>query len=102
VACFFGILRSITKQSSMEVFFIRYRVLVTVLSVLALLYFPYELYSVVECFYSNKTGEGIGTLIDSAIALFAPVYLLVNVRRANKKFKDENAINSNNDNVAEL
>ena len=78
----------------MDVFYIKYRVLLTLLCVIALMYIPYELYSGVECFYSNKTGEGIGALISSVIALFAPVYLLVNVRKANKKFKEENAAES--------
>ena len=69
----------------MEVFFVKYRVLIIVLSVIVLLYFPVELYNAIECFDSNKTGQGVGTLINAAITLFVAVYLIISVRRANKK-----------------
>lgn len=69
----------------MEVFFVKYRVLVIVLSVITLIYFPVELYNAIEYFSTNKIGAGVGTLINSAITLFVAVYLIINVRRANKK-----------------
>ena len=75
----------------MEVFFIRYRKSLLFGSVFMLLYFFYEMYKGIIGINSGKTGEGVGTLIDAFISLFVSVYFFINVRKANRTAKEENA-----------
>lgn len=77
----------------MEVFFFKYRVLLFILSIIALADFFYESYRAVECLYLHKTGQGFGILIDAFIVLGSVVYILLNIRKANKKLKEESTIN---------
>ena len=76
----------------MEVFFIKYRTILLFASVFMFLYFFYEVYNGITSINSNKRGEGIGTLVDACISLFVAVYFFINVRKANKKLKEENAV----------
>ncbi|SHN01435.1 hypothetical protein [Mucilaginibacter sp. OK098] len=75
----------------MEVFFIKYRKMLLFGSVFMLLYFFYEMYKGIESINSSNKGEGIGTLADACIALFVSVYFFINVRKAKRAFKEENA-----------
>lgn len=60
-------------------------------SVFMLLYFFYEVFEGIESINSSGTGAGIGTLIDACISLFVSVYFFINVRKANRAFKEKNA-----------
>ena len=82
----------------MEVFFIKYRKMLLFGGVFMLLYFFYEMYKGIECINSSNTGQGVGTLVNACISLFVSVYFFINVRKANKAFKDENtAAKTNSD-----
>ncbi len=81
----------------MDTFFIKYGKLVTVICIICILFFPFEVYQVVENLNSNKTGKGIGTLVNAVVVdLAVPGYLLYRVRQANKKNSGEKAANSVN------
>jgi len=87
----------------MDVFFIKYRKILLAASVFMFFYFFYEMYNGIESINSSDTGKGIGTLIDACISLFCSIYFFTNVRKANKKFKEENlARDQNNDGSSEL
>ena len=75
----------------MEVFFIKYRKILLAASVYMLLYFFYEVYRAIGMIDLNRTGEGVGDLVDSGVTLFVAIYFFINVRKANLKVKEENA-----------
>ncbi len=74
----------------MEVFFIRRRKMLLFGSFFMLFYFFYQMYGGIESINAN-TGKGIGMLMDASISLFVSIYFFINVRKANKKFREENA-----------
>jgi hypothetical protein len=68
-------------------------------SVFMFLYFFYEVYKGIEIINIGGKGEGVGTLIDACISLFVSIYFFINVRKANRAFKEENtAAGTNTDN----
>jgi len=86
----------------MEVFFIKYRKMLLFASVFMLLYFFYEVYKGIEIISIGGKGEGIGTIVNACISLFVSVYFFLNVRKANRAFKEENAAaETNSDNHPE-
>lgn len=91
MTCFLAYCVFVTKQRFMEVFFIKYRKVLLFASIFMLLYFFYEIYCGIESINSSKTGEGIGTLVNACVALFVSVYFFINVRKATRAFKEENA-----------
>lgn len=78
----------------MEVFFIKYRKMLLFGSVFMFLYFSYEVYRAIGIISSGGKGQGIGALIDACITLFVSIYFFVNVRKANRAFKEECCDNS--------
>jgi hypothetical protein len=66
------------------------------------IYFFYEIYKGIEIIRSNQTGGGIGTFVNAAITLFVSIYLFINVRKANKQFKEETAAREFNNNGNDL
>lgn len=75
----------------MEVFFIKYRKMLLFGSIFMLFYFLYEMYKGIESINSRSAGQGIGTLVNACISLFVSVYFFINVRKANRAFREENA-----------
>jgi hypothetical protein len=86
----------------MEVYFIRYRKLLLAGSIFMFFYFFFEIYTGIEIIRSNQTGRGIGTFVDAGITLFVSIYLFINVRKANKQFKEETAAREFNNNGNDL
>ncbi len=85
----------------MEVFFIRHRKLLLFGSFVTFLYSFYEMYNGIILVISSHKGEGIGTLVDACISLFVSIYLFINVRKANRTFREENSLETNTDNNPE-
>ena len=74
----------------MEVVFIRYRKLLTILCIVLLIYLPFDVYRSAENFEIGRTYQGLGGLLNAGITfLFVPAYLLISVRKAYRKFKSE-------------
>ena len=76
----------------MEVFFYKYRKLLTAGAIFLLLAFPYEIYKAIGYISSGAKGEGIGSLLDAALMyLGVPIYFLVHIRKAYKSVTEKNA-----------
>lgn len=86
----------------MEVFFIRNRKILLFGSVFMLFYFFYQVYQGFELFNSNHIGGGTGTFVEASISLFVSVYFFINVRKANRAFKEENGAETNNNKISEV
>jgi hypothetical protein len=56
-----------------------------------LFYGAFELYRSIGFFLTSDNGRALGIFVDASILLSGSVYTFINVRRFNKKFKEENA-----------
>ncbi len=78
-----------TKETGAEVFFIRYRKLITVLCVLLLLFLPFKMYDAPTFSIAHKY-EFIGYWADTCIfSLALPIVMLIYTRKVNKAYRRE-------------
>jgi hypothetical protein len=71
------------------VYLIRYRKLLTVMSVLVLLFLPFEIYDAPSFNEAHKY-QDIGYCLDTLLMfVVCPVWILYNVRKANKAYSNE-------------
>ncbi|HVW98205.1 MAG TPA: hypothetical protein VHA56_19710 [Mucilaginibacter sp.] len=75
----------------MDVFFFKYRKMLLFASTFMFFYFLYEVYEGIEMIGAGATGQGVGTLINACITLFVSVYFFINIRKAKRASKEENA-----------
>jgi hypothetical protein len=75
----------------MEAYFAKNRIFKTVGSIILLLYSIFEFHRSYEFFGTNSKARAFGILADAVIFLSASLYILINVSRASKKHKEENA-----------
>jgi hypothetical protein len=71
------------------VYFIRYRKLLTVMAVLVLLFIPFKIYDAPPFDDAHKY-QDIGYCLDTLLmCVVCPVWILFNVRKANKAYSNE-------------
>ena len=69
----------------MEAFYLKYQKLLIVIAVLCFLYLPFDIYQGVIAFIAGEKYRAAGEIMSGCITfLFAPIYLLINVRNAKK------------------
>ncbi len=69
----------------METFFYRYRKFLLVLSIIMLVFFPFELYRGVLDFNAGQTWRGVGVCLNGLVYLLVAIALLVNIKNTRKK-----------------
>jgi hypothetical protein len=71
------------------VYFIRYRKLLTVMSIVVLLFLPFKVYDA-PAFDEVHKYQDIGFCLDTLLMfVVCPVWILYNVRKANKAYRNE-------------
>ncbi len=78
-----------TKGTGTDVFFIKYRKLIRILSVFLLLYSPFVIYQA-PAFSSAHKFQAIGAWInDLVFNVVVPIYLLIYTRKVYKAYNEE-------------